>query len=393
MWKYVLIISVLFSLFGCDYFTSEIEDDKHARLEVYYEDNLIYDEELNDEDDSLSVIIDLPDQSQITLDKFVNIITPPDLVEENYRSYIVWAKKADYYTQNAHGHYLDTLQINASEGFTPVVPGEVCGTIYRTNHYPVTNMMYYIFQDSVLIDSLITSSNGYFNVDITLGTYELGGEIEFYPYDFVDFIVDSYYYDYDIIQPLPTLPKPVIYIYPEKEMELSVNLNFPHGGYITASIPEYGSGWNDLKIDPTGKINDEYTYLFYESQNPELFQYEKGWVVKEENLETFLIENLSETGFEGQEITDFLEYWIPLFTGFPYYVIYPQYKEQLNKMVELKFSVEPDNLLRLFYVVEDREDNSIILQKPEIPEFKREGFFAVEWGARIRSRTKLSMKK
>ena len=388
MWKYVLIITVLFSLLGCDYFTSEIEDDKHARLEVFYEDNVIYDEELNDEDDSLSVIIDLPDQSQISLDKFVNIIYSPDL-EESYRSYIAWARKSDYYTQYAHGYYLDTLQINAGEGFTPVVPDEVCGTMYFTTHYPVRNRNFYIFQDSVIVDSFTTSVNGYFNTDIPFGDYQISKNL-LESCENVDFDVDSYYDDYAIILPLPILPKPIIYLYPDEEIEISVELNFPYWGHVTASIPEYGTGWKNLKIEPTGKINKKYDYLFYESQNPELFQRNQGWIISQGQMEAFFIKNLAETGFEGQEIIDFIEYWIPRFTGYPYYTIYPQYKEQLDKMVELEFSVEPENLLRLFYVVEGREDNSIIIKEPHIPEFKREGFFVVEWGARIKPKSVLS---
>ena len=211
MWKYVLIIAVIFSFFGCDARITELGNDEHAWLEVSYEDNLIYDEKLNDDDDSLSVVIDLPDQTQTTLDKFVNIITPPDLEEEKYRSYIVWAKKADNYTQIVQGYYLDTLLINASGGFTPVVPGEVCGTICSTNHSPVINAEFYVLQDSVIVDSFATSSNGYFNVDIPFGNYQLGFE----PCETFDFIIDSYYDDYAIISFI-VLPKPIVYIYPKE---------------------------------------------------------------------------------------------------------------------------------------------------------------------------------
>ena len=176
-------------------------------------------------------------------------------------------------------------------------------------------------------------------------------------------------------------------------MNLTVNINFPHGGEVTTSTPEYGSGWNNLDVDPTGKINGEFNFLFYESQNPDLCQYNKGWLIAQDSMEAFFIENLTETGFEGQEIIDFLDYWLPRFTGFPYYVIYPQYKEQLDMMVKLDLSVEPDNVQRLFYVVEGKQDDSLILQEPEIPEFKREGFFVVEWGAIFKSEIKLSMNK
>lgn len=380
--KRFLVFFAFILLFGCDDRATNTEDAKNAWLHVYYTDNLIYNKVLDENDDSQSVILDLPDNSQITLDKFVNISYgfPPDEAEEISRSYIVWAKKADYYTQFISGSYLDTLQINASGGFTPVVPGNVCGTIYTSSHFPVTNLEFYILQDSVIVDSITTSVNGYFDIDLAFGNYQIGVKDAFHqPCQIVDFIVDSYYDDYIILN-VGYDEKPNIYIYPQQQMNLDVNISFPHGGEVTTSIPEYSSGWNDLDIDPSGKINDEFTFLFYESQNPDLCQYNKGWIIAQDDLEFFFIKNMVETGFEGQEITDFTDYWIPLLKNYPYYVIYPQYNEQLDRMIQLNFSQKPDNILRLIYTLKGLQDNDLVLQEPEIPEFKREGFVVVEWG-------------
>ncbi len=387
MWKNILIIAVLFSLFGCDTRTIDPEDAKYAWLHVYYTDNLIYEEVLDETDDSQTYILNLPDDSQITLDKFVNIIYPviPDQGEEEIsRSYIVWAKKADYYTQFAQESYLDTLMINASGGFTPVIPGEVCGTIYTTSHVPFTNYEFYILQDSVVVDSITTSSNGYFNIDIDFGNYQVCEADFFDPEYFEEFNIDSFYDDYIVIG-VSYEEKPNIYIYPEEQMDLDVNIIFPHGGEVTASIPNYKGGWKNLSIEFSGKINNEFTYLFYESSNPDLCQYKEGWLIAQKDLENFFIQNLTETGFEGQEIIDFTDYWIPLLTDHPCYAIYPQYNEQLSKMVELEFSIKPDNLLRLIYALEGQQDDSIILSEPEIPDFKREGFYVVEWGVSFRN--------
>ena len=393
MWKYVLIIAVMFSLLGCDTRTTDPEDAKSAWLHVYFTDNLIYEEVLDETDDLQSKIFNLPDNSQIMLDKFVNITynyLPEE--EEVSRSYIVWAKKADYYTQYTQGSYLDTLLINASSGFTPVVPGEICGTIFTTNHNPVPNVEYYILQDSVIVDSFATSSNGFFNIDIPFGNHQICLSDFFDPQYFEEFNIDSFYDDY-IIVGVSYEEKPNIYIYPEEQIILEVNVNFPHGGNVTNSIPDYGNGWKNLRVESSGKINNEFTYLFYESQNPDFCQYEEGWFIAQQDLESFFIQNLAETGFEGQEIIDFTDFWIPLLTEFPFYAIYPQYNEQLSKMTELEFSVEPDNLLRLIYSIEGLQDDSLILAEPEIPDFKREGFFVVEWGVSIRSATMLSMNK
>lgn len=395
MWKYVILIVILFSLFGCDDRTLDPADAKHAWLHVLYTDNLFYEEVLDASDDNQTYIINLPDNSQLTLDKFVKIhygsLAEPE-EEETLRTYITWAKRADYYTQYTSGSYLDTLLINASSGFTPVVPGEVCGTIYTTAHIPFTNYEFYILQDSVIVDSFTTSSSGYFNIDTPFGDYQICESYIFDPLFYADFNIDSFYDDY-IIMCVSYEEKPNIYIYPEEKIDLDVSIIFPHGGNVTTSIPKYGDSWKNLSVEPSGKINNEFDYLFYESQNPDLFQYDKGWIISKENLEFFFVKNLKETGFAGQEITDFIDYWIPLLIDHSYYAIYPQYNEKLSEMVDLEFSIKPDNLLRLIYSIEGQHDSTLIIQEPTIPEFKREGFFVVEWGVSLRSQTKLSMNK
>jgi len=382
MKKLIIALIIIVVMLGCDSRTTDPDNAKYAWLHVYFTDNLFYEEVLDESDDSQSKILDLPDNSQITMDKFVNINYgfPPDEEEETSRSYIVWAKKADYYTQYTSGSYLDTLQINASSGFTPVVPGNVCGTIYTTAHLPVPNLEFYILQDSVIIDSFTTSINGYFDINLAFGNYQIGVKsISFQPSQIVDFIVDSYYDDYVLLD-VEQAAKPNIYIYPKELRNLDVNINFPHGGEVTTSIPEYGDGWNDLDVDPSGKINDEFTFLFYESQNPDLCQYEKGWIIAQEDLELFFIKNMTATGFNEQEITDFIDYWIPILKDYPYYAIYPQYNEQLDRIIQLDFSQKPDNILRLIYTLKGLQDNDLVLQEPEIPKFNREGFVVVEWG-------------
>ena len=382
MKKLIIALIIIVVMLGCDSRTTDPDNAKYAWLHVYFTDNLFYEEVLDESDDSQSKILDLPDNSQITMDKFVNINYgfPPDEEEETSRSYIVWAKKADYYTQYTSGSYLDTLQINASSGFTPVVPGNVCGTIYTTAHLPVPNLEFYILQDSVIIDSFTTSINGYFDIDLAFGNYQIGVKsISFQPSQIVDFIVDSYYDDYVLLD-VGQAAKPNIYIYPKELMNLDVNINFPHGGEVTTSIPEYNDGWKNLKVEPSGLINGKLNYLFYESVNPDLSQYNKGWIIAQEDLELFFIENMTVTGFNEQEIIDFTDYWIPILKDYQYYAIYPQYKEQLDRIIQLQFSKEPDNILRLIYTIKGLQANNIFLQEPEIPNFHREGFVVVEWG-------------
>lgn len=175
--------------------------------------------------------------------------------------------------------------------------------------------------------------------------------------------------------------KPNIYIYPNENIQLTVELEFPLGGKVLTSIPDYGEGWN-ITVDTNGLINHNYNYLFYESEQPDVWQKDNGWIIPQSDLEVFFRENMSKYGFHGNEINDFIEYWIPKFNDFEYYAVYPQTFEIINEAIRISFSNPPDNLLRLFYVVEGRNKlNGPLLTDPIIDlNFKRENYFVTEWG-------------
>lgn len=173
--------------------------------------------------------------------------------------------------------------------------------------------------------------------------------------------------------------KPNIYIYPTELIDLTVQILFPHGGEITESIPEYFSGWN-ISVEPSGIINNEYQFLFYECDVPDLFQKEKGWIIKQPELKTFFENNLKAHGFSNDEIKDFTDYWTPKLINSNYYEIYPQYLNDIEKMIILNFSKEPQNIFRLFYYLEGRNDKNIELEKPTIEIGKRQDYYIMEWG-------------
>lgn len=173
--------------------------------------------------------------------------------------------------------------------------------------------------------------------------------------------------------------KPNIYIYPGENTQLTVKLTFPMGGEIVTSIPEYGTGWN-ISVDQNGLIDNTYSYLFYESIQPNIWQKDEGWIIEKMELETFFRDNMIEYGFEGQEIEDFIDYWIPRLDDFLYYSVFPQTSEIIDNVIELEFSKQPDNMLRLFYVVKGYNQIQEELIEPTIDSFNREGYFVTEWG-------------
>lgn len=178
-----------------------------------------------------------------------------------------------------------------------------------------------------------------------------------------------------------TVYKPNIYVYPKDKIQLTVTLGFPIGGEIVTSIPEYGDGW-DVSVEPSGLIDNYFSYLFYESRQPYVWQTNEGWIIKRVELESFFRKNMTDFGFHGQEIQDFIDYWIPRFKNFEYYSIYPQTSEIIDDVIELSFSKQPDNLLRLFYVVKGAHNlpNNKLLEPTINDGFKRVDFFVTEWG-------------
>lgn len=175
--------------------------------------------------------------------------------------------------------------------------------------------------------------------------------------------------------------KPNIYIYPTETIQLSITLNFPLGGKIVISAPDYNTGWNVI-VDTNGIIDNTYEYLFYESIQPDVWQQSNGWIVEQANLESFFKENLSKYGFYGREIKDFINYWIPRLTDYNLYEIYPQESMIINDVIKLKFSKEPENILRIHYLIKGangRTNNK--MNEPKIDKsFERKGYFVTEWG-------------
>ncbi|HPG36644.1 MAG TPA: hypothetical protein PLG63_09955, partial [bacterium] len=174
--------------------------------------------------------------------------------------------------------------------------------------------------------------------------------------------------------------KPNIYIYPPVETQVQVSIDFPEGGHVTVSEPEYYNGWN-VTVTPEGIIDDEYTFLFYESVQPDLWQKNNGWVVETETLEDFFVTTLENYGFKGNEITDFIEWWVPRLVDFPYYIIYPQIATDIEILNVLNILPAPESILRFRFYISGSDSPFHKIDIPAQPEpFERNGFTVTEWG-------------
>jgi len=67
-------------------------------------------------------------------------------------------------------------------------------------------------------------------------------------------------------------------------------------------------------------------------------------------------------------------------TDSEYFALFPQYNKQLDPLIQLNFSKQPDSILRLTYVIEKIDSDENKFEEPEIPPFERISFVVAEWG-------------
>ena len=108
------------------------------------------------------------------------------------------------------------------------------------------------------------------------------------------------------------LRKPIIYLYPEKSMNISVNLNIPEGKF-TSVYPKFSEKENTWNVEgnPNGDIklnNKMYPYLFYECDSYFAQETNEGFIVEDKNAIDFLEEKLKILGLNDKEMTDFITF-------------------------------------------------------------------------------------
>jgi hypothetical protein len=176
--------------------------------------------------------------------------------------------------------------------------------------------------------------------------------------------------------------KPVIYLYPETEMDVSVNLQLT--GHFTFTYPQYNNGWK-VTARPDGTIlsaGKEYSYLFWEGIFTDFdSDFKEGFVVKGSESTEFLQQVLSKMGLTPKEYNEFIVYWAPKMQENEYNKVYFA-KEEYEEAAKLTISPTPDSILRVFMVYEKAEEGTV-LPPQKIEPFERKGFTVVEWGGRL----------
>lgn len=173
--------------------------------------------------------------------------------------------------------------------------------------------------------------------------------------------------------------KPVIYLYPEKETDVSVKLELD--GDMTCTYPAYNNGWDvtaysdGVLIDGSGR---SYNYLYWEGETYARYDFSKGFCIKGDDTASFLEEALAKLGLSRREANEFIVYWLPLMQDNPYNIISFQ-TDAYTDAAKLAVTPSPDTLLRVFMAWQSA-DSYTELEEQELVTPERNGFTVVEWG-------------
>lgn len=173
--------------------------------------------------------------------------------------------------------------------------------------------------------------------------------------------------------------KPVIYLYPEEETEVSVELTLD--GELTCTYPAYKDGWR-VTAAPDGTLTDakgqSYNYLYWEGETHVQYDFSKGFCIKGEDTAAFLEEALEQLGLTRREANEFIVFWLPMMEVNPYNLIAFQ-TDVYTEAAKLTVNPTPDTLLRVFMAWKSAEE-FIEISEQNLTAPERTGFTVVEWG-------------
>ena len=178
-----------------------------------------------------------------------------------------------------------------------------------------------------------------------------------------------------------TTDKPIIYIYPEKEMDVTVKLG--NENILTTTYPKYNNGWT-VKASPDGtlKYNGKNYYgLYWEGKNQKVDIKNDGFIVKGSDTSKFLEEKLSILGLNEREANEFIIYWLPKMEHNKYNYIRFATKEEIDSYMPLEITPKPDSVIRIIMDFKAL-DEKIDIQEQKLTTPQRNGYTVVEWGGR-----------
>ena len=179
--------------------------------------------------------------------------------------------------------------------------------------------------------------------------------------------------------------KPIIYLYPTHETEVSVRVSNPQN--FTAQYPTYGDGWRVI-AQPNGNLHDTKTgrelySLYYETKNIVSATVESdGFVVGGDETAEFLENVLPRLGLNAHESEEFIIFCLPILQQHPYNYIRFETLDEMNANQKLTISPRPNTLIRVMmsYKPLQTADELGGIREQNIVTPTRAGFVVVEWG-------------
>ena len=174
--------------------------------------------------------------------------------------------------------------------------------------------------------------------------------------------------------------KPVIYLYPEAETEVTVSLDYD--GELTCVYPAMEDGVWTVTAAPDGTLTDAagqtYSYLYWEGVSDAEYDFSQGFCVPGGDTAAFLEGALADLGLTRREANEFIVYWLPRMEGNAYNLIAFQTTAYTDH-ARLTVDPAPDTVLRVFMAWKPLE-RSVQLPPQTLDGPERAGFTLVEWG-------------
>lgn len=190
------------------------------------------------------------------------------------------------------------------------------------------------------------------------------------------------YYNINVV-PTQYLDKPIIYLYPDKDTEVTVKLSNPNS--LTHTYPKYESEWKVYaKTDGTLtdlKTNRKLYALYWEAIDNSKIDMDEGFIVEGKDIVNFLEEKLEILGLNYKESQEFIIYWLPILENNKYNFIRFRTQDEIDNYMKLDINPKPDTIIRVIMDFK-RLDKKINIKEQTLENKQRIGFTLVEWGAR-----------
>jgi hypothetical protein len=175
--------------------------------------------------------------------------------------------------------------------------------------------------------------------------------------------------------------KPVVYLYPTRTTDVSVQV----GALVSKSDPLYSpaNGWQHVTAQSSGALSYQgkaYGSLFWEGIGLGAYpNVSSGTVVPSSAAVATIRQQLAAQGLNNQESNDFLAYWQDKLPATPFVRLSWLTTDELNTLAPLKITPTPQTVIRTFLDFQGLNlPISLAPQTFHTP--ARNGFTVVEWG-------------